>query len=184
MKVSEESWECFRRRFLRLRRKDPLPEVKGTPLAIFSPTASANGNGTSSSSDADISAVVLADADGDEGNPKPAKRAKVDASDDSNDTNKVNVSSVDPPPEYMCNILHELMADPVTTPDGLAYERQAIVRWIKAEAKADGAAPDPITRQLGLRESDLRPNVQLRQLIERNFPALVAERKAELGLTE
>eukprot|EP00041_Stephanoeca_diplocostata_P040375 m.1639287 g.1639287 ORF g.1639287 m.1639287 type:complete len:541 (-) comp34400_c0_seq1:433-2055(-) len=37
----------------------------------------------------------------------------------------------EPPDAYVCAITHEVMVDPVSTADGHAYERDAIVKWLE-----------------------------------------------------
>ncbi|RHY66471.1 hypothetical protein DYB30_005910, partial [Aphanomyces astaci] len=63
-------------------------------------------------------------------------------------------------PEYfLCPIGMDIMEDPVTTPNGVSYDR----KWI--EAHVARSQIDPLTRE-SLRASQLRPNVSLRHAIE------------------
>lgn len=63
-------------------------------------------------------------------------------------------------PEYLCcPITTEPMTDPVMTPNGKTYEREAIIDWI------EGHGTDPFTRE-ALAVEDLRPNNALKALLE------------------
>ncbi|OQS07404.1 hypothetical protein THRCLA_00577 [Thraustotheca clavata] len=63
-------------------------------------------------------------------------------------------------PEYfLCPIGMDIMLDPVTTPNGVSYER----KWIEQHLSVQQI--DPLTREK-LVKSQLRPNVALRQAIE------------------
>ncbi|EQC32656.1 hypothetical protein SDRG_09632 [Saprolegnia diclina VS20] len=63
-------------------------------------------------------------------------------------------------PEYfLCPIGMDIMLDPVSTPNGVSYER----KWI--EQHLDVQAIDPLTREK-LTRAQLRPNVGLRHAIE------------------
>ncbi|KAF0720361.1 Aste57867_372 [Aphanomyces stellatus] len=63
-------------------------------------------------------------------------------------------------PEYfLCPIGMDIMYDPVTTPNGVSYER----KWI--EEHITRSHIDPLTRE-SLRTGQLRPNVGLRHAIE------------------
>lgn len=68
------------------------------------------------------------------------------------------------PESYYCPIACELMLDPVVTPSGQSYEREAIRQWIVANGTS------PTTRQ-PLTLKDLRPNNALYNLIqaEKNY---------------
>ncbi|CAK4610698.1 unnamed protein product [Aphanomyces euteiches] len=69
-------------------------------------------------------------------------------------------SSLTQIPEYfLCPIGMDIMYDPVTTPNGVSYER----KWI--EEHITRSHIDPLTRE-SLRIGQLRPNVALRQAIE------------------
>ncbi|RHY31692.1 hypothetical protein DYB32_003245 [Aphanomyces invadans] len=63
------------------------------------------------------------------------------------------------PESFLCPIGMDIMADPVTTPNGVSYER----KWI--EAHIARSQLDPLTRE-ALRVNQLRPNVSLRHAIE------------------
>lgn len=64
-------------------------------------------------------------------------------------------------PEHLCcSISMEIMLDPVSTPNGISYERQ----WIEKHIVINGGI-DPITRN-ALSLCMLRPNVALREVIE------------------
>lgn len=63
----------------------------------------------------------------------------------------------DPPKELICPITHSLMADPVTTADGHAFERSAIERWLRSSNLS------PLTG-LPLESKTLTPNHGLRSL--------------------
>ncbi|ETV91964.1 hypothetical protein, variant 1 [Aphanomyces invadans] len=63
------------------------------------------------------------------------------------------------PESFICPIGMDIMADPVTTPNGVSYER----KWI--EAHIARSQLDPLTRE-ALRVHQLRPNVSLRHAIE------------------
>jgi hypothetical protein len=65
------------------------------------------------------------------------------------------------PEEYMCPISGEMMKDPVMTKNGHNYERKEIEEWIEK------SGTDPQDRS-ELRKSDLRPNRQLKEAIERH----------------
>ncbi|OQR96847.1 hypothetical protein ACHHYP_13201 [Achlya hypogyna] len=63
-------------------------------------------------------------------------------------------------PEYfLCPIGMDVMLDPVSTPNGVSYER----KWIEQHLQVQ--AVDPLTRA-PLTKTQLRPNVGLRQAIE------------------
>jgi len=63
------------------------------------------------------------------------------------------------PKSFYCVITTELISDPVITPDGHTYEREAIEAWISRNGDS------PITREQ-LAISDLRPNNALYELIQ------------------
>eukprot|EP00049_Salpingoeca_infusionum_P019517 m.362248 g.362248 ORF g.362248 m.362248 type:complete len:356 (+) comp20252_c0_seq1:495-1562(+) len=42
-----------------------------------------------------------------------------------------STTSVDHPPEFLCPITYELMAEPVVAPDGFTYEKAAICAWFQ-----------------------------------------------------
>ena len=65
---------------------------------------------------------------------------------------------VTPPGEYTCPISCELMVDPVFTATGQTYERECIVRWLRAKQT------DPISNAK-LPNKKLVPNISLRGLI-------------------
>uniref|UniRef100_A0A7S3D4M8 U-box domain-containing protein n=1 Tax=Palpitomonas bilix TaxID=652834 RepID=A0A7S3D4M8_9EUKA len=70
-------------------------------------------------------------------------------------SSRTNLEELD---SFCCPITRELMVDPVTTPFGHSYERQAIERWIER----DGTCP--ITKR-PLQKSDLIPAINLRNAI-------------------
>lgn len=63
------------------------------------------------------------------------------------------------PHEYMCPITLDWYDDPVVTPSGHSYSREAIVEWISRVQR------DPVTRT-SLSESQLYPNLQLRAVVD------------------
>jgi hypothetical protein len=63
--------------------------------------------------------------------------------------------------DFICPICQEIMVDPVVTPSGQSFERNAIEQWLKKNKT------DPITRQY-LTIEQLYPNRALKQLIEKN----------------
>ena len=67
-------------------------------------------------------------------------------------------TTVAPPGEYTCPISCELMVDPVCTATGQTYERECIVRWLRAKQT------DPISNAK-LPNKKLVPNISLRGLI-------------------
>lgn len=69
-----------------------------------------------------------------------------------------NVVNETAPAAFCCPITAEIMRDPVITPDGITYEREAISNWIIRNPI------DPTTRN-PLALQDLRPNRALRDLI-------------------
>jgi tetratricopeptide (TPR) repeat protein len=60
---------------------------------------------------------------------------------------------------FVCPISLDMMEDPVVTPSGHSFEREALEEWI------DNGGEDPLTRQ-PLSRADLRPNIALRDAIE------------------
>lgn len=64
------------------------------------------------------------------------------------------------PDYYMCPVSMEIMLDPVTTPNGVSYER----RCIEEHLRTNGAV-DPLTRKT-LTLDMLRPNTNLRAAIQ------------------
>ena len=65
-----------------------------------------------------------------------------------------------PPPELLCPITLTLMADPVTTVDGMTYERYAIETWLQAN-NTSPLTGEPLPVKL------LVPNTALRSQIQR-----------------
>ena len=63
------------------------------------------------------------------------------------------------PDSYYCPISCDLILDPVITPDGISYEREAIENWIRVNGKS------PMTRN-PLALQDLRENDALYELIQ------------------
>lgn len=63
------------------------------------------------------------------------------------------------PKEFICPITQEVMKDPVIGPDGMTYEKEAIVNWLKKHKAS------PITRQ-PMDPSQLVPNRALKSTIE------------------
>jgi hypothetical protein len=66
----------------------------------------------------------------------------------------------EPPDAYICPITGLIMRDPVLTPDGSHYERQALLRWLETNPTS------PLTRA-PLKPKDLRPANQLASEISR-----------------
>ena len=64
------------------------------------------------------------------------------------------------PPELLCPITLTLMADPVTTVDGMTYERYAIETWLQAN-NTSPLTGEPLPVKL------LVPNTALRSQIQR-----------------
>jgi len=60
---------------------------------------------------------------------------------------------------FICPILQTVMKNPVLTPNGVTYEREAIVGWIKR------SGTDPVSRK-PLKEEQLVPNRSLKDAIE------------------
>ena len=75
-------------------------------------------------------------------------------------TSSSNPQQSSEPEEFLCPITEEIMKDPVIDNEGISYEREAIVEWLRR-----GNTTSPSTKQL-LKLSDLRPNIALRKLIE------------------
>ncbi|KAA6379206.1 MAG: hypothetical protein EZS28_025267 [Streblomastix strix] len=59
---------------------------------------------------------------------------------------------------FICPITHEIMIDPVIAKDGISYERQVIVYWLKVKKMS------PITRQPV--NGRLLPNIELKKQIQ------------------
>jgi len=78
-------------------------------------------------------------------------------------TSTSSASSVTvPPSQFLCPLTKSIMRDPVTTTEGVNYERKAILRWLECCCD-DSLCPvtaTPLTRR------GLSPNVQLQQEIE------------------
>ena len=64
------------------------------------------------------------------------------------------------PPEFFCAITMEVMRDPVTTFDGLSYERAAIESWLR-EHDTSPLTGEPLPSKM------LIPNTALRNQIRR-----------------
>ena len=64
------------------------------------------------------------------------------------------------PQEYCCPITHTLMKEPVIDNQGISYEKDAIEEWLNL-----GNTISPITN-MSLIKSDLRPNINLKNIIE------------------
>lgn len=60
------------------------------------------------------------------------------------------------PDHYICKITMEIMLEPVITPSGISYEREAIETYLRKNAT------DPVTRE-ACTINDLRPNIALRE---------------------
>lgn len=71
-----------------------------------------------------------------------------------------NIDKQEVPDYFCCSISMDIMMDPVTTPNGISYERY----WIEKHIATNGQI-DPITRKT-LTKSMLVANVNLRQAIE------------------
>ena len=65
------------------------------------------------------------------------------------------------PAVVYCPITHEVMEDPWVDNSGISYEKTAIIAWLNI-----GNNTSPVTRQ-PLQFSDLRPNLALREIIEK-----------------
>eukprot|EP00386_Alphamonas_edax_P006485 GDKI01020973.1.p1 GENE.GDKI01020973.1~~GDKI01020973.1.p1 ORF type:complete len:291 (+),score=46.21 GDKI01020973.1:39-875(+) len=64
-------------------------------------------------------------------------------------------------PDYLCcKITMELMRDPVITPSGVTYERQAIVSHLKQNGKFDPVSRKPCT------EDQLVPNLSVKEAVD------------------
>lgn len=62
--------------------------------------------------------------------------------------------------EFICPITNELMKNPVMTKDGITYEKEAIMDWLKKNSSC------PVTRK-PLCKEDLFPNYSLKRIIEK-----------------
>jgi STIP1 family protein 1 len=60
---------------------------------------------------------------------------------------------------FFCPISQEIMKDPVITPQGISFDRQSILEWLKRDNKC------PITK-MALKESDLITNYALKNTID------------------
>eukprot|EP00163_Fabomonas_tropica_P013383 TRINITY_DN24905_c0_g1_i1.p1 TRINITY_DN24905_c0_g1~~TRINITY_DN24905_c0_g1_i1.p1 ORF type:complete len:101 (+),score=17.22 TRINITY_DN24905_c0_g1_i1:184-486(+) len=70
------------------------------------------------------------------------------------------IQHVEEVPECMlCKISWTIMLDPVITPSGISYDRKNILKHLEQQPN------DPMTRK-PLKESDLVPNIGLRECIE------------------
>eukprot|EP01040_Poterioochromonas_malhamensis_P005344 gene5344-5731_t len=67
--------------------------------------------------------------------------------------------SVQVPSQFICPITREIMVDPVIDPNGISYEREAIMKWIELQQTS------PFTRDSCL-STQLVPNRALKELIE------------------
>lgn len=75
------------------------------------------------------------------------------------------VNSKEVPDEFICPITQDIMSDPVIDKDGVSYEKQAIINWIKSKG---GSAFSPMDSTRKIYENDLIPNRALKTQIE-NF---------------
>jgi hypothetical protein len=88
------------------------------------------------------------------------KRSKIEIEERA-ETNHENIED----PEYetfFCPICLEVMRDPVITPQGISFERKAIIKWLRKNDKC------PITKA-SLKEHDLITNYALKGTIEDYF---------------
>ena len=76
------------------------------------------------------------------------------------------------PEAFVCSITHEAMRDPVSTSDGLTYERAAIERWF-----AEGHTTSPRTGAV-LIQLTLTPAVDMKKAID-ELISLTSTRKRE-----
>jgi hypothetical protein len=67
---------------------------------------------------------------------------------------------IEVPKEFICSITHDCMSNPYTDKQGVSYERDAILEWLKNNNIS------PATRQL-LTINDLTPNLALKSIIEK-----------------
>ena len=68
---------------------------------------------------------------------------------------------VEVPENFRCPISMRILNDPVVTADGHTYSHQSILQWWASS----GRCTSPMTNEV-LRDRTLRPNVQLRKVIE------------------
>jgi len=68
---------------------------------------------------------------------------------------------VEVPENFRCPISMRILNDPVVTADGHTYSHQSILQWWASS----GRYTSPMTNEV-LRDRTLRPNVQLRKVIE------------------
>jgi len=68
------------------------------------------------------------------------------------------------PANYLCPITLEVMKDPVTTPLGLTYDRQAILHWLDTCTKNDTEKTCPLSR-VAMEEWELVDNQDLKREI-------------------
>ena len=66
---------------------------------------------------------------------------------------------------FICPLTKKIMRDPVSTENGLTFEREAIEKWFR-ECREKGRKPTcPLTFKV-LRSADLSPSIALRNAIE------------------
>jgi hypothetical protein len=63
---------------------------------------------------------------------------------------------------FLCPITQEIMQDPVITPNGISYERKAVLNWLEKNNMC------PITKK-PLKKEDLITNYALKQAIDDYF---------------
>lgn len=74
-----------------------------------------------------------------------------------------NIVSVQVPDEFICPISQDIMSDPVIDTDGISYDKQFIVNWIRSNG---GSARSPMNSNKQIKESDLIQNRGLKAQIE------------------
>ena len=94
-----------------------LPETPSLPALRLSRPASVDLDSTSMVPAAPVSVYEVADMDATQ------KELGLETED-----------GCEPPDEFVCSIMHELMQDPVIASDGHTYERKAIMQWMKRKA--------------------------------------------------
>ena len=71
------------------------------------------------------------------------------------------LDDADAPDALVCPITQELMTEPaLVVTSGRTYQRGALLRWVREHGT------DPLQRNASLRESDLAPNLAVRQMVE------------------
>jgi hypothetical protein len=75
------------------------------------------------------------------------------------ENDETTIDGLDSIESFICPITNEIMVDPVITPKGISFERQAIVDWLQKKKVC------PITKA-PLQEKDLITNYALKSSIE------------------